>query len=163
MKIGIIIIFHNNEKNINRELFSEQINKTQNIKLCMVNNCSDDKTFQILKEIKEKCESKVSIVDIKKNVSESSAKRAGARYMFNQFELNHIGYINTNSIDFKKDDLYNLIKNICDNKKEILEYNIEILKEKEVKQTMFQSLFSVIEYLKNIKSKSRFSNIEYKF
>ncbi len=162
MKIGIIIIFNNNEKNIDKKLFSEQINKTQNIKFCLVNNCSKDKTYQILKEIKEDCESIVSIVDIKKFVSESSAKRAGARFMFNQFELSHIGFINTNSINLHEEGLYNLIRNIREHQIEILEYNIETQMEKEIKQTMFQSLFSVIEYLKCIKSKGQFSKLEYK-
>jgi len=162
MEIGIIIIFRNNEKDISKDLFSEKINDSQNIKLCLVNNCSQDKTYQVLKKIKEECESNVSIVDIKKIVSESSAKRAGARYMFNRFELNHMGYINTNSIDPTNDGLYHLIENICDHQKEILEYNIDTLKKKEIRQTKFQSLFPVIEYLKSIKSKSQFSILEYK-
>ena len=153
MKVGIIIIFHNNEEYINIDLFREQINKAQNIKLCLVNNCSKDKTYQMLKEIKEDCKSNISIVDIKKIVSESSAKRAGARYMYNRFELNHIGYFSTSSIDLNRDGLNNLIKSICNYQKEILEYNIEKLKSKEVKQTLFQSLFPVIEYLKSIQSK----------
>ena len=89
MKIGIIIIFYNNENDIDKDLFSKQIKKTQNIKFCLVNNCSKDKTYQILKEIKEECDSIVSIVNVKKIGSETSAKRAGARYMINQFELKY--------------------------------------------------------------------------
>ena len=162
MKIGIIIIFHNNEKNINKDLFSKQINKAQNIKFCLVNNCSSDKTHQILKEIKEECLSNVLSVNIKKFVSESSAKKAGARLMFYQFELNHIGFINTNSIGLDNEGLNNLIKNIRKYQKEILEYNIDVIKKKEIKQTFFQGLFSVIEYLKIIEPKSQFSNLEYK-
>ena len=68
MKIGIIIIFYNNENGINKYLFSKQIKKTQNINFCLVNNCSNDKTYQILKEIKEECGSTVSIVNVKKRV-----------------------------------------------------------------------------------------------
>jgi hypothetical protein len=59
MKIGLIIIFYNNENGINKYLFSKQIKKTQNINFCLVNNCSNDKTYQILKEIKEECGSTV--------------------------------------------------------------------------------------------------------
>ena len=162
MEIGIIIIFHNNEKNINKELFIRQINEIQKIKFCLVNNCSKDKTYQLLKEVKKESESDISIVDIKKLVSKSSAKRAGARFMFNKYELNHIGYINTKSLDLTNDGFSNVIKIICDHQKEILEYNIENLNKKEVRPTLFQSLFSVIEYIKSIKLESQSLNLEYK-
>ncbi|MFT5249819.1 MAG: hypothetical protein ACI93P_001551 [bacterium] len=156
MKIGIIIIFNNNENDIDKDLFSKQIKKTQNIKFCLVNNCSKDKTYQILKEIKEECDSIVSIVNVKKIGSETSAKRAGARYMINQFELKHLGYINTKPVDLANDSFYNLIKNISDYQKEILEYNIENLKKKEIRKMKYQSLFSVIENIKKIQSKINF-------
>lgn len=162
MGIGIIIIFHNNEYDINKYLLSKQIKKTQNIKFCLVNNCSKDKTDQILKEIKEDCGSTVSIINVKKKGSEASAKRAGARYMINQFELKHLGYIHIKSIDLTNDGFYNLIKNISDYQKEILEYNIENLKKKEIRKMKYQSLFSVIENIKRMQSKSQFSNIVYK-
>ena len=159
MKIGIIIIVYNNENGINKYLFSKQIKKTQNINFCLVNNCSNDKTYQILKEIKEECGSTVSIVNVKKKSSEASAKRAGARYMINQFELKHLCYINTKPIDLTNNSFYNLIKNISDYQKEILEYNIENLKKKEIRKMKYQSLFSVIENIKKTQSKRQFSNV----
>ena len=98
----------------------------------------------------------MSIVNVKKIGSETSAKRAGARYMINQFELKHLGYINTKPVDLANDSFYNLIKNISDYQKEILEYNIENLKKKEIRKMKYQSLFSVIENIKKIQSKINF-------
>ena len=151
MKIGIIIIFHNNEKDIDKKKFIEHLNATKNLELCLVNNCSKDKTYQLLKEIKEGSETNLSIVNIKKFKSDEAAVRAGARYMFNEFNLNHLGYVSTNLLNLKRYGLNRLIKAISENQNFILKYNIETLERKEIKLTLFQSVFSVIEYLKKIK------------
>jgi hypothetical protein len=76
--------------------------------------------------------------------------------MINQFELKHLCYINTKPIDLTNDSFYNLIKNISDYQKEILEYNIENLKKKEIRKIKHQSLFSVIENIKNKNKKVNF-------
>jgi len=160
MKIGIIIIFHNNEKDIDTNLFIKQLNQTSSIELCLVNNNSKDKTYEKLKNINKFC-SNVSIVNIKKFKSDVAAVRAGARFMFNNFNLNHLGYISTNLLNFNNKGLCLLIKAISENQSVILEYNIETLKRQEIKLTLFQSLFSVIEYLKKIKVKNQFVNHQY--
>ncbi len=94
MKTGIILIFHNNERDINSEIFIKDLQQTENIELCLVNNDSKDDTFRILQEIKEACKN-VSVVNIKKFKSDISAVRAGARFMFNNFDMSHIGYVST--------------------------------------------------------------------
>ncbi|WP_290470252.1 glycosyltransferase [Lacinutrix sp. MedPE-SW] len=86
MKIGIIIIFHNNEDDIDTKYFIDKISQTKHLELCFVNNESRDSTYQLLEEIKYQC-SNVSIVNIKKFKSDVSAVRAGARYMFSQYDL----------------------------------------------------------------------------
>lgn len=151
MKIGVIIVFHNNEANIDTEFFIEYLNKAKNLELCLVNNASRDNTFQLLKDIKSACETKVSLVDIKKFKSDSSAVRSGARFMFNQFDLNHIGYISTNLIFNKAYNLNDLIELISKDHNIILDYNIKVIEKKEIKQTLFQSVFSIMEYIEKIK------------
>ena len=160
MKIGVIIVFHNNEKEIDTSFFIEQIQQTQNLELCLVNNSSKDKTYQLLKEIKEACEN-VSVVNVKKFKSDVSAVRSGARFMFNKFNLKHLGYISTNLLNIKYHGLNGLVKAISDNHEVILEYNIENLKRRNIKLTLFQSLFSVIEYLKKIKIDNKFIQLQY--
>ena len=160
MKIGIIIIFHNSEKEIDINFFIERSNQTENLELCLVNNDSRDNTYQKLKEIKEQCKN-VSIVNIKRLKSDMSAVRAGARYMFNEFNLQHIGYASTKSLNTKYHGLNGLIKAISANQDDILKYNIQILEKHEIKQTLFQNLFSVIEYLKKINVENQFVNLQY--
>ena len=160
MKIGVIIIFHNNEKDIDTEFFIEYLNQTKNLELCLVNNASRDNTYQLLKEIKESSETTVSLVDIKKFKSDVSAVRSGSRFMFNQFDLQHIGYISTNLINSKSYSIKSLIKSMSKNQNIILEYNISIMKKKEIKQTLFQSVFSIIEYLEKLKVNIRFFDLQ---
>ena len=160
MKIGIIIIFNNNEKDIDTDFFIKQIEQSFNLELCFVNNDSNDNTQLLLNEIKENC-SNVSVVNIKKNTSDVSAVRAGARFMFSQFNLKHIGYVNTNVLENKTNKLNSLIKTITKNQDSILKHNIEVLKKQDVKPTLYQSLFSVVEYLKSSNKKIEFVKLQY--
>ncbi|MBT8260835.1 MAG: family 2 glycosyl transferase [Bacteroidia bacterium] len=160
MKIGIIIIFNNNEKDIDTDFFIKQIEQSFNLELCFVNNDSNDNTQLLLNEIKENC-SNVSVVNIKKNTSDVSAVRAGARFMFSQFNLKHIGYVNTNVLENKTNKLNSLIKTITKNQDSIIKHNIEVLKKQDVKPTLYQSLFSVVEYLKSLNKKIEFVKLQY--
>lgn len=159
MKIGIIIIFHNNEKDIDTNIFVQQLNQVKNIEFCLVNNASKDNTYTLLNDINEAC-ANVSLVNINTFKSDVSAVRAGARYMFNKFNLKHIGYVTTNLLITKYDGLNGLIKAISQNQEVIVNYNIESLERKNIKLTLFKSLFSVIEYLKKIKVENQFINLQ---
>jgi glycosyltransferase involved in cell wall biosynthesis len=154
MKIGVIIIFRNNQEEIDLDFIINQSNEAKNIELCLVNNDSKDGTYEILKEIKACC-TNVSVVNIKSLKSESSAVKAGARYMFNNHDLKHIGYLSVNSLKNNYKGLDILIKVISDNHYEIIQYTINVRKNREIRQTLFQNLFSVIEYLKNINQGSQ--------
>jgi glycosyltransferase involved in cell wall biosynthesis len=155
MKIGVIIIFRNNEEEIDMNFIINQSNGAKNLELCLVNNDSKDSTYEVLKEIKEAC-TNVSVVNIKRLKSDTAAVRAGARYMFNQLDLKHIGYLTTSSLKDKCNTLDTLIKVVSENQSEILKYNIKVRKNREVKQTLFQNLFSIIEYLKKINQGNQF-------
>jgi GT2 family glycosyltransferase len=159
MKIGIIVIFNNNEDQIDKRFFIKQINASETIELCLVDNESKDKTLRLLKDIKEACLSNVSVVEIKKHSSEEAAKRAGARYMFNQFNLKHIGYINVNSILTNDEDLNTLIESVCTNQEFIRDLNLRIIENQEVKQTLFKSIFSIVEYLNKLNTNNTFNNL----
>lgn len=158
MKLGIIIICYNIENDIHISRCIKYLNKIKDIEVCLVNNNSKDNTYSVLKEIKEECRN-VSIVNIKKFKSDNSAVKAGARFMSNQFNLKHIGFISSNTID-KCEDLSVLIKTIRDNQMYISMYNENLSKKKEIKLTLFQSLFSVMDYLAklNIKHKQNSLN-----
>ena len=150
MKTGIIIIFHNNEKEMDTDYFIEQIQQTRNLELCLVNNDSKDNTYDLLRDVKDECDN-VSVVNVRKFKSDMSAVKAGARFMFNEFNLKHLGYVSTNMLNIKYHGLNELIKVITDNQDVILKYDMETLKKK---QTLFQSLFSLLDYLKKLKKNS---------
>ena len=159
MKIGIIIIFHNNEKQINKSFLIKQINEAQTIELCLVDNESKDKTLQLLKDIKDACLSNVTVVEIKKQVSENAAKRAGSRYMFNQFNLRHIGFINVNAINEKDQYLNALIEIVSSNKDVIIDFNKKTIENQSIKPTLFKTVFSVVDYIKQINTSKKFNNL----
>jgi len=145
MKLGIIIICHNNENDIDIDHCIKHLNKVKDIEICLVNNNSKDKTYNVLMEIKERCEN-VSIVDIKKFKSDNSAVKAGARFMSSQFNLKYLGFVNSNMI-YEYEDLSMLIKSIRDNQVDISNYNQSFSNKKGIKLTMFQSLFPLMDYL----------------
>jgi len=145
LKTGIIIICHNNAYDIDKDLCIQYINDVQDIEFCLVNNNSEDNTHELLKEISESCRN-VSVVNINKYKSSKLAVKAGARFMFNEYNLKQLGFITTNTF-IKFENLGMLIKVIQDNQQEISRYNEKILPLKETKLTLFQSLFPVMDYL----------------
>jgi glycosyltransferase involved in cell wall biosynthesis len=159
MKLGIIIICYNNENDIDVSLCVKHLNKVKDIEICLVNNNSKDNTYDVLKEIKERCEN-VSIVDIKKFKSDNSAVKAGARFMSSQFNLKYLGFINANVIS-EYENLCLLIKAIGDNQVDISNYNQSYLNKKGIKLTMFQSLFPVMDYLAKINVENRYNDLDY--
>ncbi|TXE19359.1 glycosyltransferase family 2 protein [Psychroserpens burtonensis] len=160
MKTGIIIIFHNYEKEININFFINYCNKAKNIEFCLVNNDSKDDTYSLLKEVKEQCDN-VSIVNIRKFKSDMSAVRSGARYMFNQFKLNHLGYVNANLLNKQNQGLNFVIQTISEHQEAIARYDKEILEKHSRKKTLFQKLFSVVEYLTKIELEKQVDNLHY--
>lgn len=159
MKLGIIIICYNNENDIDIGHCIKYLNKVKNIEICLVNNNSKDNTYDILKEVKERCEN-VSIVDVKKFKSDTSAVKAGARFMSSQFNLKYLGFINANVIS-EYENLCLLIKAIGDNQVDISNYNQSYLNKKGIKLTMFQSLFPVMDYLAKINVENRYNDLDY--
>jgi hypothetical protein len=161
MKTAIIIIFHNYEKDISINFFINYCNKAEGIEFCLVNNDSKDNTFLFLMEVKEQCDN-VSVVNIKKFKSHMSAVRSGARYMFNQFKLNHIGYVNANLLNKQNHGLSIVMLAISRHQYAIIKYDKEILKKHSRKKTMFQKLFSVVEYLTKLELEKQVDNFHFR-
>ncbi len=158
MKTGIIIICYNNELDIDMNLCIKLINDVKNIELCFVNNNSQDNTYDLLKDISDACEN-VSLVNINKHKTDISAVRAGARFMFNQFNLKYLGFFTSDRV-IKYENLCLLIKDIQDNQVDISNYNESILNKKGTKLTLFKSLFPVMDYLEKRNSKLNKGNLE---
>ncbi len=156
MKLGIIIICYDNEYDIDINHCVELLHKIKDIEICLVNNNSQDRTLDVLKEIKERCKN-VSVVDMKKFKSGNSAIKAGARYMSSQFNLKHLGFVDAKKIN-EYQDLCLVIKDIKEHQKDISDYDQSFLNKKGIKLTMFQSLFSVMDYLMKINIENQYNN-----
>ena len=149
MNVGVIIIFHNNASDINPKIFIKNIKTTDNLKMCLVDNESKDATLDKLMEIKEACIETVSIVQIKKKVNHEFAKRAGARSMLNDYDLKHIGFIDTNILIEHNYQINDIIGSLCENREDIIKFD-ELNKSKQrVKSTLLKSVFSILDYFKS--------------
>ena len=145
MKTGIIIVFHNYEKEIDQILFKEYFKQVESIKFCLVNNNSKDNTGQLLTEVAEDCKN-VSLVNIRCLKSEKSAIRAGVRYLWNEFGIEQIGFIITKELTNDR-DIKSLFKELVSKEDYVLSYQSNVIEEHHPKRTLFQSLFSLVDYL----------------
>ncbi len=146
MKIGIIIIFRNNMAEISVEAISNSLITSSDLVVCLVDNQSKDGTLEKLKEIRENL-TNVELVEIKKQSSLETAKRAGARFMYSNYDLKHLGFIDSNSVNRHNLDVNEVIALICNSKDAILALKKE-LKQQPARYTLFKSIFSVLDFLK---------------
>lgn len=147
MKLGIIIIFRNNADKISIEAISNNLKHVSDLVLCLVDNQSKDDTLEKLKEIRENSVS-VEVVEIKKQCTLEAAKKAGARFMFNTYNLKHLGFIDVNAMETKTLDINNVIELVCQSQDSILDFDKELKRQTQVRQTFFKSIFSVLDFLK---------------
>ena len=146
MKLGMIIVFNYFDKITLMKFLVKKLKRVKHIQFCLVNNNNCEETLEILTEIAEQCKN-TSVINISKSKSNISAVRAGARYMTRHFNLKHIGFI----VDLHNHEIIDTIDELAKNQKEIL---AEIDREQNnrlVKQTLFQRLFSITDYLNKLK------------
>ncbi len=150
MKLGLIIIFYNNESALTDIFFDKLLNITESFELCVVNNGSNDATFEKLVDLKDLFESNITVVDIKRNQSLEMAIKAGARYLLNKVSLKHIGYICLE--DFKTiDNLNALLEVLKQNKQLIVEHNTKAIKNKQLSRVLVKNIFSILDYFNRLK------------
>tara|TARA_B110000908_G_C10248363_1_gene450262 strand:- start:140 stop:667 length:528 start_codon:yes stop_codon:yes gene_type:complete len=95
-KTGVIILFSNDEQEIQRINFNK-ILKNNSIKFCLVNNASKDNTIGKLENIYRQTNN-IAVLDIKKDKGIKVAVKAGVRYLKNHESLNAIVYFEFNKI-----------------------------------------------------------------
>ncbi|MEY8850077.1 family 2 glycosyl transferase [Psychroserpens sp. XS_ASV72] len=155
MKTGIIIVFHNYENELHPKVLVNQIQKIVHVPLCLVNNDSKDETYDILKDVRDLCQN-VSVVNIKKFKSDMSAVRAGARFLLSQYQLKHLGYINTNLISSNL-GFVPFLEVFAAYHNDIISMGIS--NQKPSKQKTTQPLFSVVDEVQKLKASFQKENI----
>ena len=148
MKLGIIFIFNNNHNEINVNSITRDLRSNADLGVIMVDNESKDETLEKLKDIKENCPN-VSVVEIKKQITAQAAKRAGARYAFNNYSFKHIGYVNVNALNDRQFNINEVIAFVCNNNTSLIQYDEAVKKRNIIKPTLFKSIFSVVDLLEN--------------
>ena len=141
MKTGIIIPCYNEEKRLDVNAYIEFIQAHDQYHLCFVNDGSKDHTLQVLQDIQKEVQTRVSIVDVKKNVGKAAAVRSGARYLFNRQDVDYIGFIDADlSTDFN--DFKRLTETLHANDNLSLVYGSRGKGEGQIERNLFRNLFS---------------------
>lgn len=148
MKLGIIIVCQNNENELNERFYRSYVAQLQEIEVCLVNNNSSDATFDMLNSLSDDCPN-VSVVHMKKSKPSLAAVRAGARYMYNEFNLKHVGYV----LNFKKMNMQIFFETVYQNKEHILLYNLQLQNSGNSRKSLIRALFSIDDYLEKLQIK----------
>ncbi|GAA4884828.1 hypothetical protein GCM10023311_04160 [Flaviramulus aquimarinus] len=158
MKIGIIIVFYNNERDIDSNLFNGLSSIKNHLQLCLVNNGSEDATLENLEALKDTSGLHSAIIDIKQNKGEDAAIKAGARYLFNQNKLKHIAYVNVDKLKAIH-DLHTLLNLIEMNKESIIQHNLNAMQTRQIKRLIFKNVFCILEYLNKLEIKLSYAEL----
>lgn len=152
MKLGLIIIFNNNETSLNSTFFNELLHIANNFELCLVNNGSNDATLEKLLDLKDLFESQITVVDIKKKQALEAANKAGARYLLNKGSLKHIGYINVNDLS-NIQHLNKILAAFNKSKQQVIMHNLSVLKSNQNTRVTVKNIFSILKYFSVLKLK----------
>jgi glycosyltransferase involved in cell wall biosynthesis len=140
MKTGIIIPCYNEAERLDTLAFVNFILSEEDYHLCFVNDGSKDNTLEVLENIQRECPNQVSVIDVKNNKGKAEAVRAGARYLYNQNEVEFIGFIDADlSTDFR--DFKKLVQSLKDDSMLELVYGSR-RKGGEIKRNFFRELLS---------------------
>lgn len=141
MNSGVIIIFSNNEKEIN-DLDKENLLSINTNKVCFVNNASTDNTLNLLNNIKFASDNNISILDIKHDKGVKSALKSGARLLLSESEFDFIVYLQSNMLEYLE-VLKGCLINFEEKKQD---YNSLPTRSK---RNVLNNVFSIDELLKN--------------
>ena len=137
MKIGVIIVFGEENDCIPISDLITHINESYEIEFCLVNNMCDS-IQDILMEICHNCDN-ASVIYIRRKKTFHSAQRAGTRYLSSISNLNQITYIT----EIKSEEIIKVMSGLIKNRNEIIAKIIEQRRTDKVKPTLFQSLLSI--------------------
>jgi CheY-like chemotaxis protein len=111
--IGVVIPCYNEEKRLVSEEFQKFVNSNLSYHLCFVNDGSKDNTLEVLYDLKNQNEGRISVYDCAQNGGKAEAVRLGMLHLAKQQQFDYIGFLDadlsTNFEDF--DTLVDTIKN----------------------------------------------------
>jgi len=140
MNSGLIIIFSNNENEIN-DFNKKYLSNINTNKICFVNNASKDNTLSLLNDIQFKSKKNISILDIKHDKGLKSAIKSGARLLLSESEFDFIVYLKSNMLE-SLSDLTDYITDFQENKQDYTSLPTRS------KRNVLNDVFSINELLK---------------
>lgn len=143
-KLGIIIICNQNKPPVKTENLDSELVEFKGLEICIVNNNKIDECKQ-LDHIQKKY-SNVSVVNIKKNKPISSAARAGARYLLNHFNLDHLGYLQV----YSGSEMISHLNYLELHKDAIIEWKKRVSKNTTNRTSKFQDLISLNDWIQDV-------------
>ena len=103
--VGIVIPCYNEEQRLLSEEFKAFVNKNLGYHLCFVNDGSKDNTLEVLYNLKEGNEGRISIYNCEKNGGKAEAVRLGMLHLAKEKQFDYIGFLDadlsTNFDDFQ--------------------------------------------------------------
>lgn len=110
--VGVVIPCYNEEKRLMSDEFQKFINSNLSYHLCFVNDGSKDNTLEVLYDLKNKNEGRISVYNCEQNGGKAEAVRLGMLHLAKQQQFDYIGFLDadlsTNFEDF--DTLVDTIK-----------------------------------------------------
>lgn len=141
MRLGIIILFQGGRTNVDSAYVNKLSACSMGLEICLVNvNDSSDSFSSYFMDVQN-----ISIVNLRKFNSVLSAAKAGARYLFNRSNLEHLGYDECSSFH----DLLEIISKVQKNKEAIIKWNEEAQNDSLRRQTQFQRLFALPKFFRS--------------
>jgi CheY-like chemotaxis protein len=111
--VGVVIPCYNEEKRLLSKAFTDFILKNTGYHLCFVNDGSTDNTLEVLNNLKQGREDLITVHNCEKNGGKAEAVRQGMLLLFQQEDLDYIGFLDadlsTDLTDF--DDLVSTLEN----------------------------------------------------
>lgn len=91
--LAIVIPCYNEEKRLPYNDFVEFAEKNPEVILCFVNDGSKDQTLPLLRGLAYRFPLNVCVHSLEKNSGKSEAVRQGMMYVYNQFDVDQIGFL----------------------------------------------------------------------
>ncbi len=149
MDNGIIVVLDSFDSSKLKKDYISSLKEMKEVRICFVCNSSEEELLESLTDIAYTCEN-ADVVNANRKKLNTSSVRYGARFMYKNYNLKYLGFI-VGKVDFQ---VLELLKDYAMYKQQIIELQEKIKRNKGIKLTYYQSLFSVVEYLENIMTNS---------
>ncbi|MBT8218979.1 MAG: glycosyltransferase, partial [Bacteroidia bacterium] len=92
-KYAVVVPCYNEESRFPYQAFFSFAQRHPEILLCFVDDGSSDDTLSVLKKLQSQCLYNVCVLSLKHNSGKSEAVRQGMLFVYNNFDVSHLGFL----------------------------------------------------------------------